>query len=88
MTLTITTLLALIGTVLGSSVIAQFVTSFFQRKKVSAEAESMVAGQILQWAKVLTKRIELLEALLEEKNKVIRELQVRLARLEKTNGVK
>ncbi len=88
MTMTITAILALVGTVFGSSVIAQFVTNLFQRKKVNAEAESMVAEQILKWATVLTKRIESLEAQLEEKNKMISELQRRLAKLEKCNGVK
>lgn len=79
----------IIGSVLGSSVLGQIISVWFQKRKTEAEAgktdadaASTLVDSMLKWQQTLTDRIAALETASHEKDKIISELRQRVADLE------
>lgn len=68
--------------IFGSQVLGNWVTGYFSKKKVDADAATMTVDSILKWATELTKRIEALEKALNERDDEIMQLRQKLAHLE------
>jgi len=67
-------IIEIIGLVLGSGAISSIITNWFNKRKSGAETDSIIVGNIMDWAVKLSARIDILEALLAEKDKQIDEL--------------
>lgn len=72
----------IVGAVAGSQVLVSFVQAWFNKKKTSADAATILLEKTLEWASRLTARIENLEKEVALKEEVITELRVRIAKLE------
>ena len=83
---TFETIVALIGSVTGSSVLTVLIQSWFVKRKTDADAASVTVETVLKWANGLTLRIDALEKALSERDLLIAGLREQLARLEAKVG--
>jgi len=67
-------IIEIIGLVLGSGAMSSIITNWFNKRKSGAETDSIIVGNIMDWAVKLSARIDILEAQLAEKDKQIDEL--------------
>jgi phage shock protein A len=81
--------LTLIGAILGSTVLVEFVKSYFSKRQVAADslateagASSVLVKTVLEWATSLKARIEILEKTLTERDATIINLTAKVNRLE------
>lgn len=71
-------IIEIIGLVLGSGAISSIATNWFNKRKSGAETDSIIVGNIMDWAVKLSNRIDILEAQLIIKDKQIDELVKKL----------
>lgn len=64
----------IIGLVLGSGAISSLVTNWFNKRKAGADTDSVIVGNIMEWAVKLSARIDILEAQLLVKDGQIDDL--------------
>lgn len=75
----------IVAAVAGSQVLVTVVQGYFNKRKTSADAASILLDKTLEWSSKLTARIERLETELAARDALIAELRVRVLRIE-TNG--
>jgi len=71
-------IIEIVGLVLGSGAISSIVTNWFNKRKRGAETDSVIVGNIMEWAVKLSERIDVLEKQLAEKDEQIDELMAQL----------
>ena len=74
-------IIELISVGLGSSVLTAIISALVNRKKVVAEADTMIIQKFIDWGSALTTRIQSLEAKLEECNRIINNQTLEIAAL-------
>jgi hypothetical protein len=67
-------IMEVMGLVVGSGAISSFITNWFNKRKSGADTDSVIVGNIMDWALKLSARIDKLEAQLVEKDKQIDDL--------------
>ncbi len=75
---------AIIGAVLGSSVLGSFIQNWFSRKKTSAEADAILSEKAIMYNDQLVKRIEKLEQDIKDMRKEYEE-KIEVLRKENTS---
>lgn len=80
--MSITTILAIITALGGSTVLGTFINSWFTRKKISTDAATATVDSILRWAVTLTSRIDALEKAVTDRDIIIADLRQKVAHLE------
>jgi len=90
-----TTISAILASIFGSSTLTVIVSSYFQKKKTSADAADVLVKTIIDWASKLAARIEHLELELknrgleiDQRDEKIMELQLRVQALESKSAQK
>ena len=57
--------------VLGSGTVSVIITNWFNKRKAGADTDSVIVGNIMEWAVRLSARIDILEQQLKEKDEQI-----------------